>query len=247
LANCAVSIARAGCKVLVLDMDIEAGGLNIIFKGSDAVTQKLESPKGLVKCLITSEMEGIKDAIEDLKTIESYKPIGIEGDLHLIPIYISIGLMDQIQRKWSRSEEFAQILRQLKQTIDDNYDYDFMLVDLPTGFNPIRENFVTMSDLAVVLSRPNIQGAYGTRMNLDEFNEGGLKTIFVLSSVPSPAKSESRKKIDIFKRNAGIVEIDVIIPFDNALAFSEEIPVITRPNAEVAKAYLEIVEKIREV
>ena len=248
LANCAVSLSQAGCKVLVLDMDIEAGGLDIIFKGSRAITPQVSSPpKGLAKCLITQEMKGLKDAIEDLKALDFYKSVGAGGDLHLIPIYICPDLMDQIQRKWSRSEEFAITLRQLKETIVGDYDYDFMLVDLPTGFNPIRENFIKMSDLAVVLSRPNMQGAYGAKLNLDEFAEFGLKTIFALSCVPSPAKPKTKKSINEFKKYAGIVDIDVIIPLDNVMAFFEDIPVITRPATDVAKAYKKIAEKIREV
>jgi MinD-like ATPase involved in chromosome partitioning or flagellar assembly len=247
LANCAAEFAKKGEKVLALDMDLEAGGLNIIFKGENADLGPHEKPIGLLKCLMSKDIEGINDAIEDLKIYEPYNKSHLKGDLHLLPIYMGPYLMDQIQSKINVPKAFDLTLKSLKQKIVAEFDYTMLLVDLPTGMNPIRETFLSMCECIVLLSRANLQGAYGTAINMDEFAERGLKAIFVLSCVPSPGKKESKVKIKDFQKRAGIIKINNIIPFDEQLAFNEEISVIKRPKSDISKVYASISRRIMEI
>jgi MinD-like ATPase involved in chromosome partitioning or flagellar assembly len=236
----------SGESVLALDMDIEAGGLNIIFKGDIEEMQETEKPKGLVKCLIQNDIEAVKSAIEDLKAYRPYQGINLIGPLHLLPIYPSAYLMDQIQSKFNVPQLFAETIRALKQKIVEEFDYSLLLVDLPTGNSPLRELFIKMCDKIILISRPNLQGAYGTKKNKDEFDARGFDTTFVLSCVPNLETKQSKAKIKEFQKSAGLHKIDHIIPFDEGLAFTEEIPVITRPKSKIAKVFNSIAQGIKE-
>lgn len=245
LANCATHIAnKEGRKVLVLDLDLEAGGLNYIYKQKQADFKFSTDAMGLVKCLINFDFETLPSCIEDLKVFDSYKDLN--GNLDLLPIYVSPYLTDLILQKYNKPDLLKKMFVSLKTRIDNDFDYDYLFVDMPTGAGPIFRDMVKVADQIVMLSRPNLQGAFGSGLMMKTLYKEDKKVIFVLSSVPSPA--ENGLKIKDFQRYSGIIDeqLKAIIPFDTDMAFTEEIAVLTRPDSEIAKAYKSIADMITE-
>ena len=244
LSNCAAYLAMQGKKVLALDLDIDAGGLSIIFKGIPESLDK-EKPRGLVRILIEELRENITEEIEKFDNFIISEKYPLDGQLHFIfmdPQPFWTGL---VQNKSQADVGFIRQILSIKQNIlAENYTH--FLVDLPAGLNPIREAYIQISDTAIVLSRPNQQGAFGTRLNLDNLHSIGLKTYFILSNVPAPQNKKSKDKISKFLSEAGIAkgECYAIIPYDAKLAFGEELTVLTRPKADISKIYIEIAKSI---
>jgi len=240
LSNCAAYLAMQGKKVLAMDMDLDAGGLSIIFKGIP--TKRETTPKGLVRILTEELSENIADEIVSFPSTKIGKDYPLEGQLDFIFIDPDPFWADQIQKKFTATKKYVDRIINIKQTILAECDYTHLLVDLPSGLNPIREAFLSISDAIIVLSRPNKQGAYGTRILLDDMHERGLKTFFILSNVPSPRSKNSTDQINKFLSNAGIPkgELTAITPYDSQLAFSEELTVLTRPLSDISKVYIEI-------
>lgn len=252
--NCATELASQGKKVLFVDLDLKSGGAAIVFHGdvpmprlekkSQEFFKEQEQPKGLSAFFLSKGIIG-KNVIENLNINDKYA--GLVGLLNFIPIYINEFQSDMIQLSMDSPSRFASLVEKLKRDIDQDYEYDYLIFDLPTGSNEIYDKCFGLSDLVVVMSRPNMQGAYGTGRTIEQLMSKRIPSIVVISSVPGEEATKPGVKIHAFIKKAFLVVNDIsIIPFDESLAFFEDIPVLDRPNEPVSISYKKIVQRIIE-
>ena len=219
LANCAVRLALKGKKVLILDLNIEeaAGRVGVILgikerKGSSEIvgfTKYLIGSTGLIK--------------EDMTRLASLFPVIAKtgGMLDLLSADPNPHLMDIIQRRYSRpGEMFGNIKQFVTKTLPDSFDYGFLFLDLPAGFNPISDCLSSCGKKVFVFSSPDLTGATGKARILDFHFFENRVTYNIVSFFPNPRKNiwwieEYGKRCNH--------EVDIAIPYNKRLFFENGI------------------------
>ncbi len=139
LANTAQVLARFGCKVFVIDMDLEAPGLHYKL-GSDE--RPLPVKFGFLDYLSASASGETPLPISDY-VVEAHTTSLTGGSIHLMaagnapsPTYIEI-LSLSVWRDFIRNQRGRAAVGQLLQDVQAAFNPDFVLIDARTGFTDL--------------------------------------------------------------------------------------------------------------
>jgi hypothetical protein len=197
LAAVAHLLARSGLKVLAVDFDLEAPGLeNYFFDASQSLARKRE--RGLIDLInayrraLTNEADFERAEFKRLDqfTIEAIVEAGLRGG--------SVELMTAGQRQpVERMREYAQTVRNFNwqdffynwkgdrffawladRWNDPRAGYDVVLVDSRTGVTEMGGVCAyQLADVAVLLCAPNYQNLEGTRIVAQDFMSEAVKAL----------------------------------------------------------------------
>jgi len=236
-ANCAFALAKRGKRVIVLDLDLEAGGLASVFGLSEPSPE--EKPRG-VAALFTQRTLLPEDEIVPLP--------GINANLSVLPVFVNPQAFDANRLMNNSPELFSARLLDLWRAIEELEGYDYLLVDVPSGLNDIRGTLLPVCDRVVFITRPNRQGAIGTKFQVQDIDKYGKPRYIAISSVYGVGSPNTEIRLNEFLRLAGIGanELLVVLPFDEDLSFFEEVVTLTREESPLARAYLQLVDFLLE-
>jgi cellulose biosynthesis protein BcsQ len=196
LANCASLLAKWGKRILIVDWDLEAPGIETYFTkwlGGAVATG------GLVD-IIDRWHEGRLDCSEVI-----LRPtLGLRGEVHIIPA----GRQDNNYTKrlqaidWSALFEkrgFGAALEALRDEWKRNYD--FVLVDSRTGITDIGGICtIHLPDAMVMLFTTSAQSILGTQLVMERVHAARSKLNAdrsALITVPVPARDESDNEYEL--------------------------------------------------
>jgi MinD-like ATPase involved in chromosome partitioning or flagellar assembly len=177
-ANLAASLACRGGRIAIVDTDIQSPGIHALFGfDEERITRSLnEYLWG--KCAIV-------DAAHDVSTTlagELGGPLAANGALFLVPSSI-------------RATEIARVLREGYdvgllndgfQDLIDGLDLDYLFVDTHPGLNEETLLSISLSDVLVLLLRPDRQDFQGTAVTVDVARQLDVpKLLLVLNKVLS--------------------------------------------------------------
>lgn len=159
-----VAVARRlasehGLRVLCIDMDLEAPGLDTLF----GISQESQSDIGVVTALLAYEFG------EDPSILDHVVPVDDNGRLFCMPA----GRIDSTYAARLRSLEpeiwYRERVNALHRLIDDARDStlrpDVVLIDSRTGVSPVAAPLLfDVSDMAVVCFHPHSQARNGTEL-----------------------------------------------------------------------------------
>ena len=148
-ANLAYLAARGGAKVAVLDTDLQSPGVHIVLQADMSRAVFTLSDFVAKKCQI---QEVAIDLTESLQAGEK------GGKLWLLPSSMSV---EAITRVIAEGYDAAHLNREMA-TLVESLDLDLLLIDSHPGLN--RETLLTaaVSDVLLVLVRPDAQDFQGT-------------------------------------------------------------------------------------
>ena len=263
LIQTAFQLARQGKRVVLVDMDVEAPGLQSLLPPSDKPVDE-----GLIDYLWERQTcffdEHHKPKIELTNIIYSVKDNQSRRDLFIVPA----GKIGQryIQRLsiLSTTHLFSEIndpWYQFEEELWNQYQPDIMLIDARTGLNEWGGlSLLQLAEEAFFVLYPSQQNAEGICFIRDLLKKlSGVQAKLVLSSIPEGAIGRSLvEKIDpylnleVIKSEGEEIKEDVIkIPYLPDIAASYQFPVENalmwyRP---LLNALLEIsgIEKTKEV
>jgi MinD-like ATPase involved in chromosome partitioning or flagellar assembly len=232
-ANLAYLLAKRGRSVGVLDTDIQSPGIHLIFGlEQDRITYTL-SDAVLGKC-------DIEEAVYDLASELQLAPD--DGRVCLLPSSMSI---DDISRVLAEGYNVNKLNKEFRRLIDA-LSLDFLLLDTHPGLN--RETLLTtsVSDLLLLLIRPDKQDYHGTALLVEVANRLQVPRIRMLVNkvLPTMDWRSVREKIE----QAYHYDVIGMLPLDEALVtlgsrtlFAKEFP--THPwTAALTDAVGQIVE-----
>jgi MinD-like ATPase involved in chromosome partitioning or flagellar assembly len=168
-ANLAVLAAEAGHRVGVVDTDIQSPGIHVLFGlGEEAVDKALN------------------DYLWGRCDIEAAAyPIDLPGDgaLFVIPSSLKLGEITRILREGysvdALTDSFREVVRGL--------ELDVLFIDTHPGLNEETLVSVSISDVLVLIMRPDRQDYLGTGVTADVTRRLGVPQLFLLmNKIPEP-------------------------------------------------------------
>jgi MinD-like ATPase involved in chromosome partitioning or flagellar assembly len=179
LANIATALAKHGKKVLVIDFDMQAPGLHILFKAGptkgvhpDNLAQGAGPPPGIPDYLagdatpedaLKKYVFSLADICYDPATREDLRQL--EGSLHFFSGIASQPGQDlDAARAGDRFAEFIDYL-------EDQAAFDYVCIDSPSGINARSEKVFDVSQLILIFYRWSTQHVEGTQIIMGYLNE----------------------------------------------------------------------------
>ena len=157
-ANLAATIARAGQRVGIVDTDIQSPGIHVIFGLDEEKMNRSLNDYLWGRCAIKDAAYDVSNAVagEDKTAV-------LDGSLYLIPSSI-------------KASEIARVLREgydvgrLNDGFEDiihSLNLDYLLIDTHPGLNEETLLSIAISDVLVVILRPDRQDFQGTAVTVD--------------------------------------------------------------------------------
>lgn len=175
-ANLAVLVARAGYRVGIIDTDIQSPGVHVLFRMGNGDLNKSLNDYLWGKC-------EIEEAAYDV-TARAIGDISEDSDrprLFLIPSSLKTGEIARILREGydvaRLNDGFQDLLKRLR--------LDFLFIDTHPGVNEETLLSIAISDLLILIVRPDQQDFQGTAVTVELARKLDVPEMFViLNKVP---------------------------------------------------------------
>jgi MinD-like ATPase involved in chromosome partitioning or flagellar assembly len=159
-ANIATMIARSGKRVGIVDTDIQSPGIHVLFGFDEKKITYTLNDYLWGRCTI-------EQAAYDVNQVAKIKPkffnFGMNGAIYLIPSSIKTGEISRILREGYDArllnDGFRNLTRKLK--------LDYLFIDTHPGINEETLLSIIISDILVVILRPDQQDYQGTAVAID--------------------------------------------------------------------------------
>src|SRR6056297_1819837 len=174
-SNLAGQLAAAGNRVAVVDTDIQSPGIHVLFGFSDDLDNTLND-------YLWGKIAIADAAHEVTDRISASTPVADGGVLYLIPSSMKSGDIARVLREGydvgTLNDGFRELARDLQ--------LDYLLIDTHPGLNEETLLSITISDVLLLLMRPDRQDFQGTAVTVDVARKLGVPALFlVVNKVPS--------------------------------------------------------------
>jgi len=174
-SNLAGQLAAAGNRVAVVDTDIQSPGIHVLFGYSDDLDNTLND-------YLWGKIPIAQAAHEVTDRIAVDKTVADGGALYLIPSSMKSGDIARVLREGydvgTLNDGFRDLARDLQ--------LDYLLIDTHPGLNEETLLSITISDVLLLLMRPDRQDFQGTAVTVDVARKLGVPELFlIINKVPS--------------------------------------------------------------
>jgi MinD-like ATPase involved in chromosome partitioning or flagellar assembly len=186
-ANLATLIAQTGLRVGIIDTDIQSPGIHVPF-GLD---------ENQVKYTLNDYLWGrcpIESAAYDMSRIlAKQRWFGKQGKLYLVPSSIKTAEISRILREGYDARLLNEGLRQLIQRLQ----LDFLMIDTHPGINEETLLSAVISDVMLVVLRPDKQDYQGTAVTIDVARKLGVPKLLTIvnKALPSLPFDQLRQQV----------------------------------------------------
>ncbi len=175
-ANLAVTVARAGNRVGVIDTDIQSPGIHVIFGLKQDKVDKALNDYLWGECSIEQASYDVSAAARKDGAPEDRVP-----GLLLIPSSLKVG---EIARVLKEGYDIALLNDSFGQLIDE-LKLDYLFIDTHPGVNEETLLSITISDLLLVVMRPDNQDFQGTAVTIALARLNVLELLLLVNKVPA--------------------------------------------------------------
>jgi MinD-like ATPase involved in chromosome partitioning or flagellar assembly len=202
-ANLAYLAARLGKRVAVLDSDLQAPGVHLLFGFETDRMPYTLSDFFFNRC-------GLEETAYDLKAIAELE--GIDGSIFLLPSRMTV---DAIMQIIAKGYDVGKLNDQLSKLIDE-LKLDLLLIDTHPGFNEETLLTIAISDTLIIVLRPDKQDYHGTAVLVEVAGRMAVPSVHMLANkvVGNSDKDDIRQKI---RQGYGYDAIGVL-PFAEEMA-----------------------------
>lgn len=159
IANLAATIAREGQSVGIIDTDIQSPGIHVLFGLDKEKMDRALNDYLWGQC-------NIKDAAYDvshvLKAEQGEKTVA-NGSIYLVPSSIKAGEIARVLREGYDVSRLNDGFQELIHCLN----LDYLLIDTHPGLNEETLLSIAISDVLVVILRPDRQDFQGTAVTVD--------------------------------------------------------------------------------
>lgn len=174
-SNVAALLAAAGNRVAVVDTDIQSPGIHVLFGFDEDLDHTLND-------YLWGKM-GIVEAAHDVTDrIAADLPVAPGGALYLVPSSMKAGDIARVLREGydvgTLNDGFRALARDLQ--------LDYLFIDTHPGLNEETLLSITISDVLLLILRPDKQDFQGTAVTVDVARRLEVPTLLlVVNKVPS--------------------------------------------------------------
>jgi MinD-like ATPase involved in chromosome partitioning or flagellar assembly len=229
LVNIAYQLSQKGQKIGLVDLDVEAGGLNHILDVS------VNSGRDLLALLTSTS--------DDLPDLEEYvHEIAFRRDeaprVFLLPTISDSNLLDEI--RWNESTQ-RFISDELFPAFRRLYSLDYILIDSRSGLSTFAALAMKIADMEVLVCRLDAQNRYGIRRIVEVCRAASKPFKIVVSACPAEKQAQH---IARFEKEIN-AKIDYVLPYLPDLYYEEFIISKRNPNHNLSKQYLALASAIQ--
>jgi len=152
-ANLAALLAQEGLRVGGVDTDIQSPGIHVLFNLDETEMNHSLNDYLWGKC-------GIKDCAYD---VTGHVGADIKGQIYLIPSSIKASEIARIMREGYD----AGLLNDGFQSLVSSLELDMLLIDTHPGLNEETLLSIAISDLLIIIMRPDQQDYQGTSVTVE--------------------------------------------------------------------------------
>jgi septum site-determining protein MinD len=179
-ANLAAILAQNGKRVGVVDTDVNSPGIHILFGVDESKLTRFLNDYLWGKCLIK---ETAHDVTANLKG-------NIPGKVYLIPSSIKAGEIARILREGYD----VGLLNDGFQDLVEDLKLDFLLIDTHPGINEETLLSIAISDVLLLIMRPDQQDFQGTSVTIEVARKLGVPAMFlVINKAPEALNFDELK------------------------------------------------------
>ena len=187
-ANLAVLTARAGHRVGVIDTDIQSPGIHVLFQLDDSTIKKSLNDYLWGRC-------PIEDAAYDVtsRCIGDVSDDALRPRVYLIPSSLRTGEIARILRE---GYDVALLNDGLQDAVRE-LEFDYLFIDTHPGVNEETLLSIAVSDLLMLIVRPDKQDFQGTAVTVELARKLNVpKMLLIVNKVaPGTDVAELREKI----------------------------------------------------
>jgi len=232
-ANLAYLAARAGRRVAVLDSDLQAPGVHLLFGFDTNRMPYTLSDFFFNRC-------GLEEAAYNLKGLAELE--NIDGTIFLLPSRMTV---DAIMQVVAEGYDVGKLDDQLNKLIDE-LKLDLLLIDTHPGFNEETLLTIAISDTLMIVLRPDKQDYHGTAVLAEVAGRMAVPRVHMLANkvVGHVDRDDIVQKI---KQGYGY-DVIGILPFAEEMARlgSDGIFVVRYPTHPLSKELQVIAQRIME-
>jgi MinD-like ATPase involved in chromosome partitioning or flagellar assembly len=177
-ANLAATLALAGHRVAVVDIDIQSPGIHVLFGLDEQHVERSLNDYLWGRC-------AIQDAAYDVSATlprERGAAVASRGGLYLVPSSIQAGEIARILREGYD----VDLLAAGAQALLAELHLDYLLLDTHPGLNEETLLCLAMSDLSLVVLRPDRQDYQGTAVTLEVARKLNVPHLLLLVNMVLP-------------------------------------------------------------
>jgi MinD-like ATPase involved in chromosome partitioning or flagellar assembly len=224
-ANIAACIASKGNRVGVIDTDIQSPGIHVIFGFDESSINESLNDYLWGRC-------AVKDIAYDVTDSVGLK----NGELYFIPSSMKLGEIARILREGYDAELLNEGLKKVMKI----FEIDYLFIDTHPGLNEETLISAAISDVFIIVLRPDNQDYQGTSISLEVARRIGITcTSLVINKIPgSYDPAEVRTRIE----EAYGCEVIGAIPLSEDIAEtgSKEVFMLKHPDHSFSDAIREI-------
>lgn len=228
LIETAYNLAKAGKRVLLLDLDIEAPSLHNIFK-NEVGNEYLGVEYGIIEYLYRTVVQKESDVSID-NMLCHLDPQDMEGDIFLIPALKTMNseYIYHISKLQTEQIHERNAFEKIIDHVSTKYDIDIVLIDTRAGFNQWGSlSLLSLSNQIIFVAYPNAENIEGLNIALKMLNNIGKKRYAVAMSKIVGTEEGYEKA----KRLFGEIEVsqEELIPifYSEEIAISNRYPITT--------------------
>lgn len=229
-ANLAALLANKGKKVGVVDTDVNSPGIHVLFGMDEDDMGHSLNDYLWGKCPIEDTAH---DVTANLKT-------PVRGKVYLIPSSIKAGEIAKILREGYD----VSLLNDGFQDLIANMGLDYLLIDTHPGINEETLLSIAISDVLILIMRPDQQDFQGTSVTVDVARKLGVPNMFlIINKAPEQLNFD-----DLQARVEQIYNANVaaILPHsdDMMMLASSGVFSLYYPDHRITKLYIRIADMI---
>jgi MinD-like ATPase involved in chromosome partitioning or flagellar assembly len=229
-ANLAALLANRGLRVGVVDTDIQSPGIHVLFGLTEEELKPTLNDYLWGKCAIKEAAHDVSDRLG----------ANVTGKMFLIPSSMDASEISRVlQEQYDvglLNDGFNEIIRDL--------NLDALVVDTHPGMNEETLLSISISDVLVIILRPDQQDYQGTAVTVDVARELGVPLmLLVVNKVPAVFDRDSvRARVT----DAYQCEVAAVVPHSDELMAlaSQGIFALKYPNNSVVGELQHLVERV---
>ena len=231
LINVAYQLSqKKGQRIGLIDLDIEAGGLNQILK------KGIKQDKDLLSLLIPNnrDVSELDKYIQEINFQKEIKP-----NVFLLPTISDPKLLDSI--RWDRTTQ-RFLSDELFPTFGRTYSLDYIFIDSRSGLSEFSIFALKAASLEVLVCRLDRQNRYGIKHMVEVCSAASKPYKIIVSACPSEGRA---KHLCSFEKEIK-AKIDNILPYVPSLYYEEFVISKKFPKHKLSKEYLKLAVAIHE-